>query len=219
MSVSSARSFLDAIQGADPDPAAKTPSANRPNRLAVVEEAYSSGLVHVRFEGEEGVGTKGYASLGNYNPQPGDRVVMVPVGTSYVILDKVDPSPRQFPEWHDVTPAMLANGWEAYDINDRQAKPEYIRTGDGWVKVKGLLRYGATENEKVVLTLPEGYRPTGQLHFPTVSNYSTIETLPPNVGNDRAAMLRVRPNGEVSCGFGVGVAWLSLDSLTFVAES
>lgn len=218
MSVSAARSLLDTFRGTTPTPGDRTPSVNRPNRLAVVEEAYTSGLVHVRFEGEEGVGTKGYASLGNYNPQPGDRVVMVPVGTSYVILDKVDPSPRQFPEWHDVTPAMLSNGWEPYDVNDRQAEPEYIRTGDGWVKVKGLLRYGTTADNTVVLTLPEGYRPTGQLHFATVSN-TTPPPAGPLVGDDQPAMLRVRPNGEVSCGFGVGQGWLSLDSITFVAES
>lgn len=218
MTAEAARTFLETVQGFTADPKRDKPSQDKPIRIAVVQPDYSGGLVQVRFEGEDGIGQKGYASISSYNPQPNDRVVMVPIGTTYLIMGRVDPSPLRFAEWRDLRP-YLVNGWTDYTA-PFQADPEFIRSADGWVKLKGLVSGGDAGNEEVVAVLPEGYRPTGQLHFATVSSTNGNAT-PPDVypiDGDRPAMLRVRPNGEITCGFGCASWWLSLDAITFVAE-
>lgn len=58
-------------------------------RLAAIDPAYTTGLAKVTFEGETAVSGKGYAWVRPYVPQPNDRVVMAPVGTSYLILGPV----------------------------------------------------------------------------------------------------------------------------------
>lgn len=66
----------------------------RPNRLAVVDPAYVAGsfpgtLPRVTFEGESTLSAKRYNVAGTYSPQPGHRVLMVPVGSTYVIVGKL----------------------------------------------------------------------------------------------------------------------------------
>jgi hypothetical protein len=191
---------------------APSSSADRPIRLARVSENYTGGLVPVRFEGEELAGAKRYASLTSYTPQPDDRVALVPIGSTWLIIGAVDSAPSRFPEWRNIAPASYSGGWRPFSTNEFQASPQYIRSADGLVKLKGLVAEGDITNTAVIFTLPEGYRPTGQLHFPTVSAGDS------NRANDRPAMLRVRPDGAVTVGFGVGQFWVSLDSISFVAE-
>jgi hypothetical protein len=207
-----ATDFLEEVAGFTKSQPGPTPSADRPVRLATVTSLYTSGLVRVRFDGETILGTKGYASLSSYNPQPDDRVALIPVGSSYLIIGKVDPSPRQFPKWQSLATA-LRNNWTAYQSNVFQATPEIIRSSDGWVKVKGLVAGGTATDGTTIAILPAGYRPTGQLHFATVSSPDD------QPGTDRPALVRVRPDGAILAGFGVGPGWVSLDSITFVAES
>lgn len=45
----------------------------------------------VVFDGEKTVSSKRYRVLSPYIPEPGDRVLMTPVGNSYVIAGSVDP--------------------------------------------------------------------------------------------------------------------------------
>lgn len=61
----------------------------RPVKLGTIDPNYSSGLARVRFDGESAVSGKGYAWLASYAPTAGDRVVLLPVGTSYLILGRV----------------------------------------------------------------------------------------------------------------------------------
>jgi hypothetical protein len=211
-----ARNFLESIVGYTKTPGAKVPSFDRPIRLAIVDEAYMDGLVKVRFDGEEQVGTKGYPALSSYNPVADDRVALIPVGSSYLIIGKVDPTPRTFPQWHDLEP-LLENGWNVADvpISSFQSTPEYIRQSDGLVKVKGLVAGGTYTNETVIATLPEGYRPTGQLHFATIQE-------------DQPMLIRVDPAGKIRIGrfalesfdpdVAPGGGWISLDPITFVAQ-
>lgn len=81
-----ARSFLETLTGA-----ART-EPDRPVRLAVVDPAYVASsypatLPKVTFEGETTLSVRTYACL--YSPAPGDRVVMLPTGTTYAIIGKV----------------------------------------------------------------------------------------------------------------------------------
>jgi hypothetical protein len=82
-------SFLQSVKGyVGTD---KTPeSANKPVKLAVIDPAYSGGLPKVRFEGESTVSAKGYPFLNSYLPVASDRVVLMPAGTTYVIVGKID---------------------------------------------------------------------------------------------------------------------------------
>jgi hypothetical protein len=83
-----AQGFLDTVAGYT---RARTDgSADKPLRLAVVDPAYSSGLPRVTFEGESTLSGRGYAFLESYYPTAGDRVALVPAGTTYLIIGAVD---------------------------------------------------------------------------------------------------------------------------------
>lgn len=69
----------------------QTGSASRPARLGKIDPAYSSGSPKVIFDGETVVSGKGYPRLSSYAPVANDRVLLIPVGTSYVIAGKVTP--------------------------------------------------------------------------------------------------------------------------------
>lgn len=64
-------------------------SATRPARLATIDPAYTSGRPRVIPDGESAPSGKRYPYLASYTPAPGDRVLMIPVGTSYVIVGRV----------------------------------------------------------------------------------------------------------------------------------
>jgi len=85
MSGLEARDFLTAVAGFAAEAQANDDSIVRPVRLAVVDAGYAGvGTPRVRFEGETTTGLRTYVWLGN-KPVAGDRVVMQPVGNSYVI--------------------------------------------------------------------------------------------------------------------------------------
>ena len=73
--------------------ATKSPSsADKPVQLAVVDPDYVSGWPKVIFEGESTLSGKLYPHLDSYCPSPSDRVVMVPVGTTWIIVGAVTTS-------------------------------------------------------------------------------------------------------------------------------
>jgi hypothetical protein len=57
--------------------------------LGVVPSNYSSGKPQIIFDGEETAGTKTYPYLSSYTPSAGDRVLMVNIAGSHVVLGKV----------------------------------------------------------------------------------------------------------------------------------
>lgn len=74
------------------DPAAFLPSApGRANKLATVKSAVGT-LLTVRFDGDETDSGGGFAYLSSYTPVVSDRVLMVPAGSSYVIVGKLSTS-------------------------------------------------------------------------------------------------------------------------------
>ena len=64
-------------------------SADKPVKLAVVDATYTTGWPKVTFEGETALSGKQYPHVDSYAPAAGDRVVMIPVGTTYLIVGAV----------------------------------------------------------------------------------------------------------------------------------
>lgn len=88
--ISDARDFLDALAETEKDGRDDTPTASsdKPVRLAVVDPAYSgSGAAKVTFEGEGSMGTRTYLSI--VAIAPSDRVVLIPVGRTYLIVGNI----------------------------------------------------------------------------------------------------------------------------------
>lgn len=73
--------FLDIVSGKSKD--------NNTFKMAKISPNYSGGKPSVIFDGEDIVTQKQYVYLSSYTPQANDRVVMVKVKNSYVILGKV----------------------------------------------------------------------------------------------------------------------------------
>jgi hypothetical protein len=83
------RSFLRTVAGYTKQ-ASPGDSAGRPDRLATIDPAYSgAGAPKVTFDGESTLSSKLYAYADSYRPAAGDRVLLVPIGTTYMIVGKV----------------------------------------------------------------------------------------------------------------------------------
>lgn len=112
--IPTAYTFLESVAGYSQDIVKGAQgSAAMPMRLAVVDPAYVASsfpgtLPKVTFEGEDTLSDKRYPVVGNYWPWASDRVVMLPVGSTYVILGglstlgsplrRLDRAPRKFME-------------------------------------------------------------------------------------------------------------------------
>lgn len=75
-------------------------AANKPNRLGLIDYDYDPtdflGGVNPRiiFDGESVASQKRYAVMPPYYPIPGQRVCLVPVGTTYLIIGSVNVVPQ-----------------------------------------------------------------------------------------------------------------------------
>jgi hypothetical protein len=68
----------------------KDVKTNKSFRLAIIENGYTEGKPRVIFDGETKPTAKRYPYLESYIPTSGDRILMVYVGGSYVILGKIN---------------------------------------------------------------------------------------------------------------------------------
>src|SRR3546814_15400927 len=48
----------------------------------------------ILFDGEATVSQKRYQAMSGYYPKPGDRVCLIPVGTTYLVIGTVEDRPR-----------------------------------------------------------------------------------------------------------------------------
>ena len=64
-------------------------ASNRPAKLATIDPQYASGAPRVTFDGELTMSTKRYPCLGTYMPTANTRVLLMPVGTTYMIIGSV----------------------------------------------------------------------------------------------------------------------------------
>jgi hypothetical protein len=58
-------------------------------KLATVDPAYTTGLIKLIFDGESAVSEKGYMFLSSYEPAPNDRVLLIKVADTYIVMDKI----------------------------------------------------------------------------------------------------------------------------------
>lgn len=59
-------------------------------RLGTVDSGYVGGNPRVTFDGEGTLSGRGYAYLDSYLPFPGDRVALLEVGSTWLILGSID---------------------------------------------------------------------------------------------------------------------------------
>ena len=58
-------------------------------KLATVDPAYVSGDPRVTFDGEDTLTTREYVTLDSYLPQPGDRVLLVRTGNTWLVVGAI----------------------------------------------------------------------------------------------------------------------------------
>lgn len=101
------------------------------------------------------------------------------------------------PEWQT---ASLQSGWQHhYDYGSVQ----FSKSADGTVFMRGSARYGRTDAETTIFTLPNGYRPTKFLYKTTLNNsYGT-------------AVIGIGESGQVVVKANVDSSWLNFDNISF----
>lgn len=131
-------------------------------RLAKIDPSWvrSSLKAKVLFDGETALTTKEYL-LGFLGAVPGQRVVMLRVGSTYVAISAVSgTSYRAQDTWHNIGAAgepAWVNGWVGYsDANFGTV--QFRKTLDGMVVIRGL-GTGTAATADHAFTLPTGYRP------------------------------------------------------------
>lgn len=84
------RQFLDAVAGYTQAKAAATdPAAQKGNRLGTVDPAYTTGKPKVTLDGTTTLSAEGFSYLSSYTPTASDRVLLAPVGSTYVIIGDI----------------------------------------------------------------------------------------------------------------------------------
>lgn len=103
------------------------------------------------------------------------------------------------------TNLSMVNGWVYYpDGPNWFSTPQYNKTSDGIVQLKGLIRGGSTTYDSNIATLPVGFRPKARILTTVVNSggYARIDIL---------------ANGEIHF-MGSSNTWYALDSVYFMAE-
>jgi hypothetical protein len=103
--VTNVESFLQTVAGYTR--AQTDGSADKACRIATIDPAYTTGNPKVTFEGESTMSAKGYPFLSSYTPVATERVVLVPVGTTYLIMGKIDNGVRSIATLLDALPKGL----------------------------------------------------------------------------------------------------------------
>lgn len=142
----------------------------------------------------------------------GTTVVARGLYTSYISTQAMY-YPSSYNGWSyfsgaSTSPYNLSNGWTWYN-SPGYGIPQYTKQ-DGIVTVKGLIKNGTNTNGTVIANLPVGYRPIKKMIFPALGAAS---------GNGGHTRLDVATNGNITIEGGIPpVAYLSLDSISFIAE-
>lgn len=108
--------------------------------------------------------------------------------------------PSTYTSW---TPMTMQNSWVTFNATSN-AVPEYTKTSDGIVTLKGLIKSGTTTSGTVVTTLPVGYRPKATLVFSSSCD-------------DAICRFDINSSGQVLIRGG-SASWSSLSGLNFLAE-
>lgn len=146
---------------------------------------------HMRYPG----GSSTYQTLGlkpNAIEARGDG------STAHMSLN-INYLPSSHTTWTNLT---LQNGWVRYSTTFNP--PQFTKTADNVVNVRGLIKDGATTSGTVIATLPVNCRPQFRLMYSTSSS-------------NAAARVEVSTDGAIRFTNG-SAAWFSLDNITFPAS-
>lgn len=109
--------------------------------------------------------------------------------------------PAAFAGWSTLTLNSSA-GWQVFD--SAHTSPQYTKSADGIVTVRGFIKNGTTTVGTALATLPPGYRPKERVIYSCVANgsFCRVDILPSGTIEIRSA----------------SATWTSLDGLNFIAE-
>lgn len=211
-----------------------TPNTNlngtptRINRLAVIDPNYIGyGFPAVTFEGESAVSSKTFACATGYRPTANDRVLMVPVGTTYMIVCSVanniasavvSAGPLSYYQaYQDIKPIGSAGGvslqssWVTYDNGFQYGMPRFMVDAKGKVRISGIIVNGNSGSGNPMFTLPLALVPDSLLIFKGVSN-----------GSGGGAEIRIDTSGNVyvfAYDRGGNNGYVALDEIAFFPAS
>lgn len=118
--------------------------------------------------------------------------------------------PSSFNGWENFSAYVAANpaagevgnGWVAY--GSPNAEPQFTKSDDGIVTLRGMVKNGNTANGTYIARLPSGYRPSGHQSF-------TVTT------NGGVGRVIVQSTGYIQIRL-VNATWTSLDGIHFIAS-
>lgn len=156
--------FLQSIAGFTQSQTSQQ-SENKPFKLGTIDPEYvvssfPGTLPKVTFDGEPAVSGKLYPVMSPYWPQPSDRVVLAPVGSTYLILGPVDYDTASYvggslkiaddlTVGDDVTLASGSVATWAGDTNLYRSAANVLATDDSFVAGAGF-RIGSTSGPRVL---------------------------------------------------------------------
>lgn len=123
-----ARDFLDAIQGY-----VNTGAGDRTDnlKLATIPAAYTTGAPNVIFDGETLPTAKAYPCLSSYTPYPLDRVVMLKVGASYVVLGAISTAYVHDTGWVNIA-TVAPHQWQGTGVPQVRRIGKVVHMKWGW---------------------------------------------------------------------------------------
>lgn len=109
----------------------QTGPENKPIKMGTIDPAYSgTGDPKVTFYGESTLSGKNYPYLASsYTPVAEDRVVMIPVGTTYLIVGSIDAPAAGTDAWSSFSPNWTTSSGTAPAIGDGTLTGRYHQVG------------------------------------------------------------------------------------------
>ncbi len=147
-------------------------------------------------------GSTGWGYVGLEYRNGGADIVAKAQGSAYLSLS-IMYIPASYTDSTWITPTLLS-GWKWY--GSIYSTPQYTKSSDGIVMLKGLINAGTATAGTKIFTLPVGYRPSSRQLMGSVSV-------------DLSYRIDVETDGSVYLqGGNINTGWLSLDTVRFLAE-
>lgn len=174
------------------------------NNLKTAGSYHAFGVQH----NPTGVNNYGYVTVTTHSSDSGYCVQFyVPFNSDQFYMRRCDAN--RWGEWIQVVTTGSDTGWKTANLlNSWRHYQEYgsvqfSKSIDGIVHFKGVATGGNTTKETAILTLPEGYRPKGQLYVFAMNNDSN------------PASLSIATDGRVIVKQNVDSSWLGFDNISF----
>lgn len=200
-----AYSFLETLAGV-----ARHSVPDRAVKFATIDPAYDPAsypgtLPKVTFDGESALTVKRYAST--YAPAPGDRVVMIPAGTTYLIVGKVGGSGG--------SGGSGAGAWSAITFDNGTSAAAGAGTPQSRMDSADVVRLSGA------ISVPAGLAGTLSIGTLAVAHRPSVARLVPvrsGAGGNVATELTIGTDGTLKplASLGTSATRVGLDHITFV---